>query len=409
MFPIKRKFLSATWRLKQATVKGFNATTRYLIDGITEKYWLLDYLPTFWKKKDGVLLIRLDLIGDFVLWLDSAQAYRGLYPDQRITLLVNSACRDLALTLPHWDEVIGVNVGAFRTNAVYRFITLTKLRWRNFKTAVQPTFSREFAGDLALRSTHAIARLGYEGDTNNIPSSLKVKTDLWYTMLVTNDRTKTMELNINAHFIREIGGKNFLSRLPLIPQACELPAPLQFNEPYIVIAPGASWVHKMWPIQNFTQLIEQLVSTFKLKIVLCGGSDDRQVCDQLAKLVSSVQVTDLSGKTTLPELVEMIRGARLLITNDSSPVHIAAATATDSVCILGGGHFGRFLPYQIETETSSPFPTILKYEMDCYGCGWRCVYPLERQQATQCIANVNVALVYEACLQNLLSGEEFQR
>jgi ADP-heptose:LPS heptosyltransferase len=80
-----------------------------------------------------VLLIRLDLIGDFVLWLRFGQAYRQLYPNKKITLFVNSACAELASTLPHWDKVIGVNVQRLRKDMGYRLRTLIQAALVQFR------------------------------------------------------------------------------------------------------------------------------------------------------------------------------------------------------------------------------------------------------------------------------------
>ncbi len=403
MLPIKRKFFSAVWRIKQGTINCCHTTIKYLVEGLTEKHWLLDYLPTFTKKKEGVLLIRLDLIGDFVLWLDSAQAYRRIYPHQKITLAVNSACVDLAKALPHWDEVLSVDVAALRENYIYRLLILFKLRWRNFEMAIQPTFSREFVGDLVLRSSSAQERIGYAGDANNVTISLKTKTDSWYTKLVRNDPLQIMELNINAHFVRKLGCEDFLSCTPNIPRLGTHLNKQQFNSSYIVVAPGASWQPKMWPVHNFAHVIRKLVGQFKVQIVLCGGKSDQLVCAELSKLLSSLQIIDLSGKTTLTELVEIIRGAKLILTNDSAPTHLATATRTPSVCILGGGHFKRFLPYQTERHSDAALPTVIFQEMTCYGCRWKCIYPVEDSQAVPCIANVSPAEVSRACCQHLNS------
>jgi ADP-heptose:LPS heptosyltransferase len=404
VLPIKRKFFSAIWRFRQGTIKCYSTAVKYLVETLTERYWLLDYLPTFTKKKEGVLLIRLDLIGDFVLWLDAAQAYRRLFPHQKITLAVNSACLDLAKALPHWDEVLGVDVASLRSNYAYRLVTLIKLRWCNFKVAIQPTFSREFVGDLVLRSTFAQERIGYAGDANNITVSLKTKTDSWHTKLVSNDPLQIMELNINAHFVRKLGCEDFLSCTPNIPRLGTRLDTQQFNSPYIVVAPGASWQPKMWPVQNFAQVIRQLVAQCKVQIVLCGGKSDQPVCAELSELLSSLQIIDLSGKTSLTELVEIIRGAKLVLTNDSAPTHLAAATRTPSVCILGGGHFKRFLPYQIEQHSNSSLPTVIYQEMTCYGCRWKCIYPVDGSQAVPCIANIAEATAYTACAQILSSN-----
>ncbi len=399
MPPLKRKFNSAIWRLKQASIQGYQGALRLFVETLTEKYWLLDYLPTFAKRKEGVLLLRLDMIGDFVLWLDSARVYRQLYPNQKITLAVNSACAELAKTLPHWDEVIAINVQSLRTDLMYRLRTLVKLRVRHFAVAVQPTFSREFVGDLALRSTCAAERIGYAGDASNIPSTQKAKTDHWYSKLIANHPDCKMELSTNAHFVRALGSLDFLSQTPVIDITVPLSAKHQFNKRYIVIAPGASWQPRAWPIAHFAALIQQLSSQFNVDFVLCGGKEDQPLCEELLQKVNSGNLINLTGQTSLLELIEIIRGAVLVVSNESSPVHIAAATATPSVCLLGGGHFGRFMPYTIERQVETPFssPVAAWHNMDCFGCSWKCKFKLEANQAVPCIVMVSVDAIAEHC------------
>jgi ADP-heptose:LPS heptosyltransferase len=403
VFPIKRKLNSAVWRLKQAAIGGYNAALKAVVETLAEKYWLLDYLPTFAKRKQGVLLVRLDLIGDFVLWLDSAQAYRQLYPNKKITLAVNSACGELAKALPHWDEVISINVHRLRTDFVYRLRTLVSLRWRNFAIAIQPTFSRELVGDIALRSTNAPQRIGYRGDTNNILTNQKAKSDLWYNKLVVNDRTCKMELSINAHFVRELGCTDFLSALPVIPETTAPATQFDTNKPYIVIAPGASWQPKMWPARHFAELVRQLNAKFDIRFALCGGNDDYLICESLAQDLGFSNLTNLAGKTSLLDLVEIIRRAELVVSNDSSPVHIAAATGATAICILGGGHFGRFLPYQIENSTERWSPHVFWNEMDCFDCRWLCKFKPLHDNVVPCISGVSVENVTTACMAILLN------
>jgi len=73
---------------------------------------------------NGVLLVRLDAIGDFILWLDSAKEYRRLYPGEKITLYANSAWSDLAKLLPYWDRVVPVDVHLFSKRTFYRWKSL---------------------------------------------------------------------------------------------------------------------------------------------------------------------------------------------------------------------------------------------------------------------------------------------
>ncbi len=394
--PIKRKLNSALWRLKQATIRGYRSTLKFVVETLTEKYWLLDYLPTFAKPKDGVLLVRLDLIGDFVLWLDAAQVYRRLYPTQKITLVVNRACEAVARSLPHWDEVIGLDVNELRFNYLYRIRVLTKLRLRNYKTAIHPTFSRELIGDITVRASGAPERIGYAGDTNNIALTTKLISDGWYTRLIPNDPSKIMELNINAHFVRQLGDQGFLSNVPIIPPLVKLNPPLSFMSPYIVIAPGASWQPKMWPTVKYVALAKQILSKFKGHVLLCGGKDDWSVCETISNRLNNDRVANLAGDTSLVEFIELIRKAQLVICNDSSPVHIAAAVGTMSVCILGGGHFGRFLPYKPERRLTAHSPITLWSEMGCFGCNWRCQFQVTNKSSVPCIANITLDAVLTA-------------
>ena len=403
MLPIKRKLNSAVWRLKQALTVVYQSVMRLLVETLTEKYWLLDYLPTFVKRKDDVVLIRLDLIGDFVLWLDSAQAYRRIYPGKKITLLVNSACAELAQALPHWDEVICVSVQGLREDFRYRLASLIKFRWRNFSIAVQPTFSREFVGDLVLRSTNAPARIGFSGDTNNISVAQKTRTDRWYSKLIIGDPACTMELKINAQFVRELGQKDFVSGIPSIPKIEPALLTTFPAKSYVVIAPGASWQSKMWPLDQFAALILHLNSTFDLHFVICGDKNDRSLCESLAKKVNLDNLTNIAGQTSLIQLVEVIRSAILVVSNDSAAVHLAAATGTRAICILGGGHFGRFLPYQVERSTQPYLPIPIWSEMDCFGCSWRCKFTPLDGNVVPCVSNVSLQQVIGSCRTLLVS------
>ncbi len=397
MLPIKRKFKSAVWRLKHAAILGYHSSIKYLVEAVTEKHWLLDYLPTFFKKKEGVLLVRLDLIGDFVLWLDSAQAYRRLYPRTKITLVVNSACGELAEALPHWDNVIGVDVHKLRTNYLYRFGILTRLRWHNFATAIQPTFSRELVGDITVRASNAPNRLGYEGDLHNITKSLKAKADHWYTRLIVNDLSQTMELNVNAHFVRQLGCPDFLSNVPVIPPIKSVGSRPILAHPYIVICPGASWRPRMWPVEKFAELIEHLQFHLSVHIVLCGGKDESSICEELVRKTDDNSIINLTGKTTLIELTNVIRSAELVISNESSPIHIAAAVNTPSVCIQGGGHFGRFLPYQVECADTGLTPIAIFEKMECFNCHWRCKFLPEAGATVPCVTGVTTNQVFKIC------------
>lgn len=349
---------------------------------------------------DAVLIIKLDDIGDFILWLDSAKEFRTLYPDKKIVLCANAIWSDLAECFPYWDEVIAVERNRLCTDLFYRIKLLTSIRKQSFKVAIQPTFSREyFAGDSLIRSSGAEIRIGSQGDLSNIIEKDRAISDTWYTKLVPADVAPLMELKRNAEFMRGLGVENFPGGIAKVEKLMDLPCELKPEKPYYVISPGSLWKYKVWPASKFAELIKKNSKLFGWHVVLCGSLEEKSVCDKIADLSGCGAIINLAGKTSLVQLFEVIRGAKMLVGNDSSAIHIAAATGTPSVCILGGGHFGRFLPYEIDKKVSNPLPTSVFEKMDCYGCGWQCVYHIKRNQPFPCVNMVEVDQVESACIQ----------
>ena len=104
----------------------------------------------------------------------------------------------------------------------------------------------------------------------------------------------------------------------------------------------------------------------------------------------SVPILNACGKTTLPELAGVIAEARLTVTNETSAMHLAAALRVPAVAILGGGHFGRFLPYPAKCESVNQNLRIAYHSMPCYQCNWCCVYTRQPDEPGPCVTSVSV-------------------
>ena len=390
--------------LMRSVVAMYAQMVHQLVLTLTERYWLIDYLPKQKVGREALLLVRLDLIGDFIIWLDAAKEFKKLYPDKRIVLYGNAAWSPLAKHLAYWDEVVSVDMAKLRGDDVYRLKLLCGIHVRGFGIAIQPTYSREYVSDLVVRASGSSQRIGHLGDANNIIPENKAITDTWYTLLVPQGICPEVELNLNAQLIRALGQTQFKSRMPSLATLAQLPVELKIDARYCVLVPGASWGPKTWPIANFAEIAAKLRQESGLKIILCGTQAERSICSQVADL-SGVDTINLSGQTTLVQMIEIIRHASILVANDSASIHIAAATRTPAVCILGGGHFGRFLPYQPEVKDIDHLePIAVFHEMDCYGCRWQCRYSLSSGGAVPCVASVDFAQVVNACMSVFNSG-----
>ena len=166
-------------------------------------------------------------------------------------------------------------------------------------------------------------------------------------------------------------------------------------QPYAVIVPAASWGGKAWPIDKFVAVGHRLVMS-GLRVVVVGGQADRGRASKLMEAMSGEPV-DLVGKTLLDELAQVFRGAAIVLTNDTSGVHIGAAVDVPVVCILGGGHFGRFAPYEIEMqEDNRKLPVFVVEPMTCFGCNWRCQYPRQNGEPVKCIQDISVEKVWQS-------------
>lgn len=365
---------------------GFRATGLSFL-----AYWFADCWLNIWSshgKKAGVALVRLDAIGDFILWLDSAKEYRRLYPGQRIVLIANAAWADWAATFPYWDEVWALDGRRFVRDIKYRAKMLRKVRRTGFETVIQPTYSRTFMhGDSLIRASAAIQRIGSEGDESNITATAKRVGNRWYTRLIPASDQPLMELERNAEFIRNLSGQTYQAALPRLPASGIRSGPAPWPDSYIVLFPSASWSGKRWPLAHFAELATRLHAEFAWPVVLCGGPGDVGLCEELGAALS-MPFVNWAGRTNLAELAGVIQHARLLVCNDTSAVHIAAAVGTPAVCVVGGGHYGRFLPYPQGVAGNKP--QVADYPMPCFNCNWRCSMPHVEGAAVPCVAGVSV-------------------
>jgi ADP-heptose:LPS heptosyltransferase len=191
-----------------------------------------------------------------------------------------------------------------------------------------------------------------------------------------------------------------------MPKLTDLPSQSLPSQPYIVIIPGASRLPKAWLMENFTTVANKLVERFDFEVILCGSASERSLCAQISDSTGNA-VINLAGDTNLTELIKIIRGAAIVIANDSGSIHIAAATNTPSVCVLGGGHYGRFLPYHPSmADRGQHLPRVLNEAMDCYGCSWRCKHLSSETRIAPCITTISVDQVYAQCLELLLQRYE---
>ena len=118
---------------------------------------------------------------------------------------------------------------------------------------------------------------------------------------------------------------------------------------WILLQPGARWLNKRWPVENFVALAGQILRRHAdVRLAILGGESERRLGQAIAR-VDPGRCLDLTGRTSLPEAVEWVRLGDLMITNDTGPMHVAAALGKPVISIFGPTEPRRTGPYgQVE-------------------------------------------------------------
>ena len=362
---------------------------------LADSCWLLFSEPGQGAARPKVLVIRLDRIGDFLLWLPAARALRELYPSDQyeLTLLAHPSWTDLATDQNIFDQVRALDVRRFVWSFAYRFGQLGWIRRAGFSAAIQARYSRElFVEDSLLRASGAANRIGFRRESGVETRFQRPISDCWYTTLLETGLSPVTELERNAQLVQALGLPAFQTTTPELRVTASPPS--LGGSLYYVLFPGASWDGKRWPQANFLEVARRLFRQTGWKGVICGGPGEESLGESMVA-EAEVPLESWIGRTSLAQSAALIAGAQILIGNDTSGIHLAASVGTPSVCVLGGGHYGRFLPYPpVGGERALPLPVIKS--MDCFGCGWQCVYPVEPGQPMPCVRDVSVDAVWQS-------------
>ncbi len=110
------------------------------------------------------------------------------------------------------------------------------------------------------------------------------------------------------------------------------------REPLIALAPGSVWATKRWP--SYDALAAQLVEAYgsTARIVVLGGSDDRELATSISSAVEAAhgpRVVNAAGRLSLLASAALLRRARVMVTNDSAPLHLASAMNTPTIAMFG--------------------------------------------------------------------------
>jgi ADP-heptose:LPS heptosyltransferase len=319
---------------------------------ITYYFINLFIIPSKNIKQNTLLLIRLDAIGDYVLFRNCIEILKNSkkYKNYKITLIGNIAWKNLAEKLDSQfiDEFIWIDNKKFNKNLIYRYKKLKEITSKGYEILIHPTYSREFfVGDNVVKVVNVKEKIGSIGDLSNIKKWQKNISDKYYTKLIPTKNEIMFEFYRNKEFFENLLGEKINLQKPFIKLKSKK---LDFNLPenYAILFIGASAKFRKWNIKNFVQIGKFLRETYKYNIVLCGGPSDKEDAT-IFKKYANYEYIDLVGKTSLIDFLYVIYNGNLIIANETSAPHFAVALEMTNIFVIyNGNHFGRFTPYPKE-------------------------------------------------------------
>ncbi|MHC4790384.1 MAG: FkbM family methyltransferase [Planctomycetota bacterium] len=294
---------------------------------------------------------------------------------------------------PFADDIVVFDKKRIIEDNNYRQKIISRLRTFKPVLFLNSTYSRDPLTDALAFESGASERIGMDGDLSNITAELKEQNNQCYSLLVPSEGKHKLEFERHRDFLCVLGiDTPVLEPMIWIASDDEEFAEKFFeenrldSEHTIALFPGA---------QNSNKAYERYESVLKnfddFKFLILGGSDTKAQADEICKMLPD-RCLNLVGKTTIRQMAAIIRRCRIYLGSESAGAHIACAVNTPNVVLVGGGHFGRFLPY-------SPLTSMVSLPLQCYGCNWQCGY-----QRIHCIKDIEPEVITEA-LRRSLDGQ----
>jgi predicted lipopolysaccharide heptosyltransferase III len=308
----------------------------------------------------NILLIQLKRLGDLILTTPAIAALRQKFPDAKITLIVSHACAPLLPTIPSVDRSYVMQRGPSDIGILIR-IARTQ-----YDACID--FTRNNRSALLSLLSRAKKRVGSYRIKRRAPFRQKA-----YTEFVPGRMRDQHMVDYNLSLLEPLGIRDVSPpvRLLLPAEVChdatELERRYKIYQPFIVFHPGSARIEKFWQPERWAEVITRVMARWHVTAVLTGGSSTQEKA-HLAEIESQLprptsesgpEIVDLSGKIDLLTLAALIAQARLLVTVDSAPMHLAAATGTPQVILFGPTnpfHWHPRQPNALILQGESPTP-----------------------------------------------------
>ena len=304
----------------------------------------------------NILVIQTAFLGDAILTLPMIQELKKKNSESKLDVLAIPSTEIIFSSSPYVDDVIVIDKKVKHKSIKGLNNFIKELREKSYSIIYSPHRS--------FRSAYITFRLGVRETYGFDNSSLKYA----YKNIVKYKQTDH-EVQRNLELIGENSKDKSWNILPEIiidetekKKVTDFLSSNKIDAKFIAVAPGSVWETKRYPKEYFSELIKSLAAKNE-KVVLIGSENDNLLCNEIANNLND-NVKNLAGEFSVTETIQLLRNAKLLITNDSAPTHMgmcADIPVLTIYCSTVPG-FG-FYPYNNKSR-------FLSYDkLECKPCG----------------------------------------
>jgi lipopolysaccharide heptosyltransferase I len=334
----------------------------------------------------NILIVRLGALGDIVHTVPAAAALRHAFPDARIDWVVDAKHAGFARLVTVVDRIIPLEKPTFSA-----WVDLVRqLRPGRYDVALD--FQGLMKSAVLARASGARRVIGFS------VWHLREKTARPFYSEVDSDDRPTHIVQKNLRLLATVGVQTTAIVFPLARVASAARDAIRKDagdRGFALINPGAAWPNKRWPAARYGEVAAFLREIRALRPYVLWGSDEKDLAQQVVD--ASAGSARLAPPTTTADLVELSRDAAIVISGDTGPLHVAAATGTPVVALFGPTDPARNGPWYADDIVVSRFGS----------CG--CHYRRRCQQSAWCLDDVSVAEVTAAIQHRLSTDPEAHR
>jgi ADP-heptose:LPS heptosyltransferase len=290
-----------------------------------------------WRRARRVLAVRLDNLGDVLVTTPAIHAIRESLPDAAITLLASPVGAQVGRLNPDIDQVV-----VYEAPWMDPWSRLPLDPAREMQTIAQLSASYDAAVIFASfrQSPLPAAYLCYLA---GIPLRLAASIDGPGSLLTTRHRHPERmmhEVERGLDLVAAVGMQTSDDRLVLrVPDGAreEITGLVAGQRPLFVVHPGCSMPARAYPWEQYGEVVDTLVRDLGARVVLTGTDEERPLVDAILARVNPwtrTQVTAASGSLAFPTFCALIEAADVVITNNTGPMHMAAALGTPVVALF---------------------------------------------------------------------------